>query len=86
MTAGEMKPCPFCGKVVDLDEADTLYPNGIGWSDDAHPPLRVYLTFREVPKDQWCWTMHCPTTTGGCGAEISADSRQEAIDAWNRRV
>jgi PHP family Zn ribbon phosphoesterase len=29
--------------------------------------------------------MHCPTQAGGCGAEITADSREEAMEAWDRR-
>lgn len=29
-----MKPCPFCGHAVYLDDADTLYPNGTGWRDN----------------------------------------------------
>jgi hypothetical protein len=39
-----------------------------------------------VPKEQWCYSIHCVTTSGGCGVEISGDSRQECIDKWNRRV
>jgi len=80
-----MKPCPFCGHEVDLEDGDTLYPNTAGWED--HPDHgRHYCFYQQVPKEQWCYSMHCPTTAGGCGAEISGDSRQEAIDKWNRRV
>ena len=80
-----MKPCPFCGHAVDLDDGDTLYPTGVGWleNDDG---FRTYHSFREVPKEQRCWGIHCPTTAGGCGAEISGDSREEAIEKWNNRV
>ena len=80
-----MKPCPFCGKEVDLEDEDTLYPNGCGW-EDRTLGFRSYHSFREVPKEQWCWSMHCPVTSGGCGAEISGDSKQECIDRWNTRV
>lgn len=82
----EMKPCPFCGMKVDLDEPDTLYPNGNGWIHNEVIEKKVYVSFREVPKEQWCYTMHCPETTGGCGVEISGDSKEEAIAAWNKRV
>ena len=79
-----MKPCPFCGHEVDLEDGDTLYPNGIGWQD--HPDYgRSYCSSRQVPEEQWCWSMHCPTTAGGCGVEMYADSREEAIQKWNRR-
>ena len=80
-----MKPCPFCGHEVDLEDGDTLYPNGVGWED--HPDHgRHYCSRGQVPKEQWCYSMNCPETAGGCGAEISGDSRQEAIDKWNTRV
>lgn len=81
----KMKPCPFCGHEVDLEEEDTLYPSGYGWKD-REEGFRSYHRYTEVPREQWCWSMHCPTTAGGCGVELSADSKQECIDAWNRRV
>lgn len=79
-----LKPCPFCGNEVDLEDDDTLHPSGVGWKPRGDIG-RSYHSFREVPLEQWCYTMHCPTTSGGCGAEISGDSRQEAIDKWNKR-
>lgn len=82
----EVKPCPFCGKKSDLYDDDTLYPTGIGWKFDADLQTRTYCKFREVPKEQWCWTMHCPEVAGGCGAGISGDSREEAIAKWNARA
>lgn len=82
----KMKDCPFCGHAVDLEDGDTLYPNGIGWKDYPDIGIRGYFNHKEVPKEQLCWSIHCPTTAGGCGVEISADSRQEAIDKWNTRV
>lgn len=82
----EMKACPFCGMAVDLDDEDTLYPSGTGWKFDEELGMRTYHRFSEVPKEQWCYTLHCVVHYGGCGAEMHADSRQEAIDQWNRRV
>lgn len=79
-----MKPCPFCGKEVDLDDPDTLHPNGFGWKD--RNGIISYHSFRDVPKEQWCYSLKCVITSGGCGAEISADSKQEAIDKWNTRM
>lgn len=79
-----MKPCPFCGKQVDLEDHDTLYPTGTGWS--VQGGFRTYHSSEEVPPEQRCWGMHCPESAGGCGAEITGHTRQEAIDKWNRRA
>jgi hypothetical protein len=81
-----MKPCPFCGKEVDMEEPDTLYPSGVGWAYSERSGLRHFVSFRDVPKEQWCYSMNCPETTRGCGAEMVGNSKQEAIDKWNRRV
>lgn len=83
-------PCPFCGKKVDLEDPDTLYPSGIFWRDGAvpdMPQLRTYHGRRDRQEgDGTCYGMHCPTPAGGCGAEIMGDSREEVVEAWNRRV
>ena len=79
-----MKSYPFCGHVVDLQDGDTLYPNGIGWKISPSG-MTTYHSFREVPEEQWCYSMHCPTTAGGCGVEMSANSKYEAMDKWNNR-
>lgn len=79
-----LRPCPFCGRAMDVEHPDTLYPNGTGWKQRGDS--RSYHNFREVPKEQWCYSVHCDTSSGGCGAEISGDSAEEAVSAWNRRV
>jgi hypothetical protein len=81
----EMKPCPFCGHPVDMEDGDTLYPTGYGWIQRENG-IRTYHSFRDVPKEQWCWSMNCPTPAGGCGVEMTGDSREEAIAKWNRRA
>lgn len=82
--AGELPallPCPFCGRKVDDDLIDTLYPSGI-----YRRPGRGYVSHKErQPGDIPCWSMHCVLHHGGCGAEISGDSEEETIAAWNRR-
>lgn len=80
-----MKPCPFCGHRVELDDPDSVYPNGTGWVWRADG-VKAYCDFKSVPKDQWCYSVNCVVTSGGCGAEISGDSMDEAVARWNRRV
>jgi hypothetical protein len=80
-----MKNCPFCAHAVDMENPDTLYPNGVGWilRDNG---MITYHSFRDAPKENWCYSMHCPTTAGGCGVEMSANTKEEAIEKWNKRV
>jgi hypothetical protein len=47
--------------------------------------FRHYVNFREVPTDQWCYSMNCTESSGGCGAEMSGDTAAEAVSKWNRR-
>jgi hypothetical protein len=82
--SSRVEDCPFCGLSVNMDDPDTLYPNGIGWKIRSDG-MTSYHSFRDVPKEQWCYSIHCVTTAGGCGAEISGNSKQECIDKWNRR-
>ena len=82
-----LEPCPFCGKKPNLEDPDTLYPTGIYWIFNEQIGLVTYHSAQERTEDmQPCYTMHCPTAACGCGAEICADSRDEAIEAWNRRA
>ena len=78
-------PCPFCGKKVDLEDEDTLYPSGSGWLFNAELGIRTYHRYNEVPKGQLCYGMHCPEPSGGCGAEIHGDSKEEALVKWCHR-
>ena len=80
----ELLACPFCRMKPSGDLIDTLYP-GCRWREDDG--IRHYL----LPGDGrdghgYTWTMHCNRSYGGCGAQISGDSRDEAIAAWNRRA
>lgn len=78
--------CPFCNKPVALDDPDTLYPSGIGWKFDDDLQRRTYHNFREVPPEQWCYTLHCVGQAGGCGAEMHADTKADALAKWNKRA
>jgi hypothetical protein len=79
-------PCPFCGKSVDLDDSDTLYPSGDGWKFDEDLQTRTYHRYNEVPREQWCYAIHCPIQAGGCGAEMPGDSKEEVLAKWNKRT
>lgn len=79
----EVLPCPFCGRQPDINDGDTLYPTGTGWEESDG--LRFYRKMSEVPKEQWCYGMHCTESSGGCGAEIRGDNEFEALEKWNRR-
>lgn len=82
-----LRDCPFCGKAPDLSDPDTLYPSGICWRDEVELGCRVYFGLHDAqPGDGQCATLHCTKQTGGCGAEMHADSRDETIAAWNRRT
>lgn len=78
-------PCPFCGKPVDFDDADTLYPSGVYWRQRGK--IRTYHGHKDrLATDNRCWEMNCPTPSGGCGAEMHGDSKAEALAKWNKRA
>ena len=80
----KLKPCPFCGSGLDVDDSDTLHPSGTAWLEVEGLLCRRYVSYKESPN--WCYEVHCCTHYGGCGASIAGDSRDEAIRLWNRRV
>jgi hypothetical protein len=83
MTEQNAKPCPFCGTEIDINDPDTLYRNGIGWTvTRGHTH---YVSANQAPPEQQCYMICCNTIYGGCGAEINADSKEEAINKWNTR-
>lgn len=93
MDHSDMKPCPFCGRAVDMDDPDTLYPSGTFWYNSVVAGCKAYAgrkEFREYGQPDTayhpCFSMNCPEASGGCGVRMSGDSKQEAIDNWNRRA
>ena len=79
-----LKSCPFCGHLPDIDDPDTVYPNGIGWiiQEDGYKSYHPHI---DTPLNQYCYSVHCVIGAGGCGAEVSGDSRNECIEKWNTR-
>ena len=80
----DLLPCPFCGRKVDVDLSDTLYPKGIYWRQEEDGRSYHSQVDRQEG-DQPCWSMNCTECNGGCGAEISADTEEEIRAKWNRR-
>lgn len=85
MITEPLLPCPFCGRAVDPECHDTLYPSGAYWREENG--FKRYIRHRDSKVgDGVCWAMHCPTTGGGCGVEMTGDSRAETVAKWNRRA
>ena len=80
------KPCPFCGKQLDANDSDTLYPSGIAWKESGLG-YRHYVSIYDVPtKEQWCYKIVCQEHHGGCGAKMTGDSIEETLEKWNKRA
>lgn len=84
----EMLPCPFCGKVPDLGDPDTLYPIVVYWyTDDKHRRYYSPKGLNDIGMEGvQCYQLMCSNGMGGCGATLIGDVKQETIDNWNRRV
>lgn len=39
-----------------------------------------------LDKKHSIWTCGCPESSGGCGAEVVGNSKEDAIKKWNTRV
>lgn len=73
------------GVTAVINRLIRLLPNGIGCSNGV-PMKNLLLVGGDFNGDGVCYTLHCTTTSGGCGAEMPGDSREEVITSWNRRV
>lgn len=81
-----MKPCPFCRKEMDANDPDTLYPNASYWQEDENG-ITHYVGNKDRKEDyHQCWNIVCSQSAGGCGAEISGDTKEEVLAKWNNRV
>jgi hypothetical protein len=71
----ELKPCPFCGFIPDVQDDDCIYPVRNYIID----PNSSDLTDR-------VWTLVCYVSGGGCDASVLGDFREDVIRKWNTRV
>ena len=78
-----LKPCPFCGELISIgwcDDEGNIKDEA--YAEDPYSGLRFYL------KHETFWGTECPIAThkGEFIGSQSYDEKEEAIDAWNRRV
>ena len=78
------KHCPCCGRKVDPEDEDTLHRSG-KWKD-SNNGFRRYMPSSAEDFHGWTWSLSCVEHYGGCGLNISGDSKEEVIEKWNRRV
>jgi len=74
--------CPVCGTIFKPE------PTGEAWvlEEDG---TKTYISNAEAPQSNWCWTIRCPDLDDECGINITADTREEAINLWedlNRQI
>ena len=88
----KLTKCPFCGRVNDTDDEDTLYPTGSYWATHGDG-FRHYFSpglyrgnIHQMPEPEGkVYQIVCSENYGGCGAEIHGDSVEEVIQKWERR-
>ena len=74
----ELKPCPFCGNLLDCDDPDILYPTGVYWlfNGKYHRYCSIDGISLSGIAGNPCYKAVCDE----CGAEMHGDSRQEVIE------
>lgn len=74
----ELKHCPFCGDMPDINDPDVLHAVGGDlnmWYDEENNKIIYTL-----------WQLSCNRNGCGCGAAVLGDSREDCIRIWNTRV
>lgn len=85
-----LKDCQFCGKTPDnLDMHDVIYPTGTYWKPSklGRRYGKEYFSRHDKPDDAFSiYGVHCTDNHGGCGAQITGDTFEDAVAKWNRRA
>jgi hypothetical protein len=77
--------CPFCGHQPEPGNLiDSLYPDGIYRHYSKEHDIDHY-THSPIGAVAEIWGMRCNTSEGGCGAQVTGEGKQGAVDAWNMR-
>ena len=81
-----LKPCPFCGSKMDVDDNDTLYPSGTVWRQHElgyreYTSLRAAQSNPQFEIEGYVFKIEC-----NCGAEMQADTILETVNNWNNRA
>lgn len=83
----KLTACPFCGRVNDTSDPEVLHPTGTCWRELPDEAIRAYERINTTtPRENWCWSLNCDATAGGCGAQLTGDSESEVIEKWQRRA
>lgn len=95
----ELLDCPFCGMEADIEDGDVIHRATTWWIDShtgTDAPRRSYYGLRQImdmkiagtmpDSSGQCWEIHCVPYYGGCGASIVADTYDDVISKWNKRV
>ncbi len=70
-----------------MNNSDTTKPCPFcGQLPDVTDEDFFYPLFRSESEFHVLWRAGCIESAGGCGAEVTGHSAQEAIDKWERRV
>lgn len=72
--------CPVCGKSLDLTDEDVLHKSATFARHHSSGRVSYVSRMDSRQTDVQCWELHCPEHYGGCGMNITGDSRDELID------
>lgn len=88
----QLKPCPFCGHKVDINDPDVIHPTGIYWFRDPKSDISMFgedvgfLYDTDEVSDNAYWIINCVESSGGCDTTIHGISKEDVIKKWQRRT